>query len=439
MPLDPSAWVVVRSEMGRSHRGSRVAVVPLSLQTIDLEERAMRIEHHDAIVVGARAAGAATGMLLARAGLDVLVVDRARFGSDTLSTHALMRGAVLQLARWGLLGELLAAGTPMVRRTVVRYGGPEEIVPIRPHERFAGLCAPRRTVLDPILAEGARRAGADVRFGVGVTGLRRDADGAVTGVFLSEGKPGGTLAEVRAPIVIGADGGHSAVARAVGAPVTQQARHSSAFLLALYSGVETDGYQWLYGHAPDGAGRSAGIIPTDGGLVCAWAGVPWETFGGRRPEEHLAETFSQIGPDWWERLAAGRREGPVRAFPGRPGYLRRPWGAGWALVGDAGYFKDPITAHGITDALRDAELLSRAVISAHGDPGQLLTNLTGYEHVRDELSLPFFRIADRVASYRWTMDELRGLLLDMSAAARPEVAHLEALAPDVPVLAGAAA
>jgi flavin-dependent dehydrogenase len=395
---------------------------------------------YDAVVVGARAAGAATGMLLARAGLDVLVVDRARYGSDTLSTHALMRGGVLQLARWGLLDDLLAAGTPVVRRTVVRYGAAQEVVQIKPQQPgIEGLYAPRRTVLDPILVEGARRAGADVRFGVGVTGLRRDACGAVAGVLLSDGSSSAAVAEVQAPIVIGADGARSLVARTVGAPVTAQARHSSAFILTLYSGVEVDGYQWLYGHAPDGSGLSAGIIPTDGGLVCAWAGVPWGTFRSRRPEEHLARTFSQIGPDWGECLAAARREGPVRAFPGQPGYLRRPWGPGWALVGDAGYFKDPITAHGITDALRDAELLSRAVISAHGDPGQLLTNLTGYEHVRDELSLPFFRIADRVASYRWTMDELRGLLLDMSAAARPEVAHLEALAPDVPVLAGAAA
>jgi flavin-dependent dehydrogenase len=327
-------------------------------------------------------------------------------------------------ARWGLLDDLRAAGTPVVRRTVVRYAAAEEVVAIKPRLGFDGLYAPRRTVLDPILVQGARRAGADVRFGVRVTGLRRDADGAVIGVSLYEDAKS---REVRAPLVIGADGDRSLVARTVGAPVTARARSSSAFFLTLYSGVEVDGYQWLYGHRPDGTGLSAGIIPTNDGLVCAWAGVPWGIFRSARPEQHLADVFARIGPDWWQHLQAGRREGPVRAFPGQPGYLRRPWGVGWALVGDAGYFKDPITAHGITDALRDAELLSRVVVGAEGDAERLAAALACYEQTRDRLSLPFFRIADRVASYRWTIDELRGLLLDMSAASRPEVAYLQAL------------
>jgi flavin-dependent dehydrogenase len=294
-------------------------------------------------------------------------------------------------------------------------------------------------VLDPILVEGARRAGADVRFGVGVTGLRRGADGTVVGVSLAGAMVGDAVAEVRAPIVIGADGARSLVARTVAAPMTARARHSSAFILTLYSGVAADGYQWLYGHAPDGTGLSAGIIPTNDGLVCAWVGVPWESFRSRRPDRHLADAFGHIGPDWWEHLQAGRREGPVRAFPGQPGYLRRPWGPGWALVGDAGYFKDPITAHGITDALRDAELLARAVVSAGGDPDRLVTGLAGYERTRDRLSLPFFTIADEVASYRWSMVELRELLLAMSAATRAEVTHLEGLGEDLRALAGAAA
>jgi flavin-dependent dehydrogenase len=387
----------------------------------------MGLDRYDAVVVGARAAGAATGMLLARAGLDVLVVDRTRYGSDTLSTHALMRGGVLQLARWGLLRDLLDAGTPVVRRTVVRYGGPEETVTIKPQPGLEGLCAPRRTVLDPVLVDGARRAGADVRFGVTVTGLRRDADGAVDGVLLADGPTGTQIAAVQAPIVIGADGARSLVARTVGAAVTAQARHSSAFFLTLFADVEVEGYQWLYGHAPDGTGRSAGIIPTNDGLVCAWAGTPSGVFRSRRPEQHLAETFGHIGGDWWDRLAAGRREGPVRAFAGRPGYLRRPWGPGWALVGDAGYFKDPITAHGITDALRDAELLSRAIVRSGADPTHLAADLARYERTRDQLSLPFFGIADKVASYRWSMSALRELLLAMSAATHAEVAHLQAL------------
>src|ERR687897_1284149 len=137
---------------------------------------------YDVVVVGARAAGAATAYLLARSGLHVLLVDRGRYGTDTLSTHALMRGGVLQLSRWGLLDEIIAAGTPPVRRTTFRYA--DAVVPITVKSSFGvdALYAPRRTVLDPVLVDAALAAGADVRFGVTVTGLQRDTDGSVIGV-----------------------------------------------------------------------------------------------------------------------------------------------------------------------------------------------------------------------------------------------------------------
>lgn len=137
---------------------------------------------YDVVVVGARPAGAATAMVLARAGLRVLVVDRSRYGADTLSTHALLRGGVLQLARWGLLNEVIAAGTPPVQRSVFHYGEERIEVPIRPAAGVDALYAPRRTVLDPILVDAARDAGAEVRFGLTVTGLCRDGTGRVTGV-----------------------------------------------------------------------------------------------------------------------------------------------------------------------------------------------------------------------------------------------------------------
>ena len=136
---------------------------------------------YDVVVVGARPAGAATAMLLARAGLRVLVVDRARYGSDALSTHALLRGGVLQLARWGLLDRVAASGRPPARRTVFHYGDEKVDVPIKPGDGFDALYAPRRTVLDPILVDAARDAGAEVRFGVSVTGLCRDETGRVSG------------------------------------------------------------------------------------------------------------------------------------------------------------------------------------------------------------------------------------------------------------------
>src|SRR5262249_46031345 len=132
-------------------------------------------DEYDAVVVGARAAGATTAMLLAREGRRVLVVDRGGYGSDTLSTHALMRAGVLHLARWGLLGRIQASGAPLVSRTVFHYDDEVVDVPIAPRGNVPGLYAPRRTVLDPVLVDAAVAAGADVRYRVRLADLVRDA------------------------------------------------------------------------------------------------------------------------------------------------------------------------------------------------------------------------------------------------------------------------
>jgi len=137
---------------------------------------------YDTIVVGSRASGAATAMLLARRGQRVLVVDRSQFGADTLSTHALMRGAVLQLHRWGLLERIIAAGTPPIRRTTFDYGTDRVEIDVKPAHGVDALYAPRRTVLDPVLVDAAAHAGAEIRFGVSVHDVRRDRQGRVAGV-----------------------------------------------------------------------------------------------------------------------------------------------------------------------------------------------------------------------------------------------------------------
>lgn len=369
------------------------------------------MDGHDVIVVGARVAGAATALQLARAGHDVLVVDRDRRGADTLSTHALMRPAVLQLDRWGLLDDVVAAGTPPQHRVVFHYGGRR--VPL---EMSRPLYAPRRTVLDPILVTAAERAGVVFRFGVDVTGVVTDRTGRVTGV---RARPADGLESVLAArVVVGADGRRSRIARAVQAPTTHHGDNVGAAMYGYWSGVEAEGYEWAFTR-----GAGAGLIPTNDGRVCVYAGVPRDRF--MQVERHdldeaihrvLAETRAELA----ERVAGGRREGPVRGFPGLAGWLRRPRGPGWALVGDAGYFKDPITAHGITDALRDAELLA-------DDLHQSLSNGNGndhghgsYERVRNELSLDFFELTDRIASFDWGLSELQDLHLAMSDAMKHE-------------------
>ena len=371
-----------------------------------------KCQHYDVVIAGARCAGAATALLLARQGARVLLLDKSRYGTDTLSTHALMRGAVLQLHNWGLLPRVIAAGTPPVQSAIFYLPGAVSTVEIKPKNGVEALYAPRRTVLDAILADAARDAGADVRFGASVTGLRRGRAGRVTGIT---GRAGPARLEVSADLVIGADGRRSAVARWAGARTAHVAPASGAAIYRYVRDGATEGYHWYF---RDGA--AAGVIPTNDGLACVFAAT--SAAGLRREPGGAGAAWRRIlgraAPELAERLDQRVAAGPPRVFPGLTGYLREAAGPGWALVGDAGYFKDPITAHGITDSLRDAEILARAVTT--GGPGAF----GRYQAERDELSLRLFRVTGRIASFDWTADQIGGHLLELSEAMAEEVAAM---------------
>ena len=381
-------------------------------------------QHYDAIVVGGRCAGAATAMLLARGGLRVLVIDSARPGTDTLSTHALMRGGVLQLHRWGLLDAVVAAGTPAIRATEFAYGDEIATVDIRPGGGISALRAPRRTVLDPLLLDAARDAGAEVRMPARVVRVMTER-GRVCGV---EGIMRGTGVRfgATAALVIGADGRNSTIAHAVDAPFRRRGRASGAIVYGYFAGLPQDRYHWAYR-----PGFTAGVVPTSDGLACVWAGTTSTGFAQQR-SSGLDTTYRSLlaaaDPALARTIAAAPPVGTLRAYPGEAGWIRTSAGSGWALVGDAGYFKDPITAHGITDALRDAELLARAVLEAPRGRQARRDALTDYERTRDRLSAPLFDITERIAGYSWDLDELRGHLRELSQAMRPEVDTLLGLA-----------
>jgi 2-polyprenyl-6-methoxyphenol hydroxylase-like FAD-dependent oxidoreductase len=376
---------------------------------------------YDVVVVGARAAGAATAFLLARHGLRVLLVDRARYGADTLSTHALMRGGVLQLARWGLLDRVIAAGTPAVRRTTFRYAADVVPITIKPSYGIDALFAPRRTVLDPILVDAAAGAGADVRFGVAVTGVDRDHRGRITGV--TGRTRDGQILRARARIVVGADGIRSTIADAVSAPYERVGRSAGATTYGYWTGLDTDGYEWNF--RPDAA---SGVIPTNDGQACVFANASPRRIG-RGGLEPLTRIVAQSSGDLAERLAAATPPAALRTFTGRPGHVRRSWGPGWALVGDAGYFKDPISAHGLTDALRDAELLAGAIVAVVRDRADERDALAGYQATRAALSAALFDVTDVIAGHRWTNQEIPDMLLDLNAAMGDELDALAALPP----------
>ncbi|HEY6933739.1 MAG TPA: NAD(P)/FAD-dependent oxidoreductase [Marmoricola sp.] len=380
---------------------------------------------YDVVVVGGRVAGASTALLLARGGLRVALLDRGAYGTDTLSTHALMRPAVLQLSRWGLLEEVRAAGTPPVRRTTFHYDDVAPVpVSIRPSPGVDALYAPRRHLLDRILVDAAAAAGVDVRHGTTVTGLLRDSgDGPVTGVRTAQ------HGDVRAALTIGADGVRSVVAQQAGAPVLHRGTAAGAVLYQHVTGSRPTGYEWAWAnHA------AAGLIPTNDDQACLFVSTAPERLRALRragTQAALDALVADMPASFRDLVAGAQPAGRLHGWSGVPGLVRRPWGPGWALVGDAGYFKDPITAHGITDALRDAELLADATLDTFAGRPQAVA-MSCYQAIRTALSRQLLAVTEHVAGYAWDSEEVRGLLRQVSASMSDELEHLEARGSTLP-------
>lgn len=367
---------------------------------------------YDAIIVGARCAGAATAMLLARAGAKVLVIDRGARGADTMSTHALMRPAIAQLHRWGLLPAVTAAGTPPVSRTTFHYGADVIPIDIKPRDGVDALYAPRRRVLDRILVDAAIAAGAEIRFGITFQSVKTDVTGRVRGVHLRDRS--GRSVVLRTDLVIGADGTNSAVAKEVGSHTYVQSAHRTATLYGYFAGIENKGYRWHYQ-----PGFSTGAIPTNDGLHCIFAGVVPDQFKSHFGADPFKGLLRMVGATdvalAHDLDAAGPQDG-LHRFGGIRGHLRRSHGPGWALVGDAGYFKDPVTAHGISDALLDAGRLANAVMRGEDRA------LAGYEAERDHFARPLFDITDAIAALDWDLEEVKHLHKALNDCMKAELA-----------------
>lgn len=376
----------------------------------------------DVAVVGARCAGAATAMLLAAAGHDVLVVDRAAPGTDTLSTHALARTGVVQLHRWGLLPAVLDSGAPPIRRVEFHSTTGSVTRTIKDRHGVDHLVAPRRHVLDGILQDAARSAGATVLHGITVHGVVSDGDGRVAGIRAQD--ESGRTVEVQARIVVGADGLRSRVARAVRAPMVEIRPSSGSTHYAYFAG------DWPAMEYYLGDGAFAGVFPTHGGEACVWVCSPdvWAVDRRRRgatPEAAFELMVRDAAPDLARRLDGCTRTSTVRGMVRTPNHRRCPVGPGWALVGDAGYHRDAITGYGISDAFRDAELLSTAVDRTLRGVDVEANALATYHRTRDEMIREVFDLTCDLAEFPPT-DRFAELQKQLSDAIEQQSALLAA-------------
>jgi 2-polyprenyl-6-methoxyphenol hydroxylase-like FAD-dependent oxidoreductase len=330
-------------------------------------------------------------MLLARRGYRVLLVDRVGFPSDTLSTHYIHQAGVAQLNRWGLLEQLTATNVPPARGLTFDVGPFALTGTPPPADGVEVAYAPRRRVLDKILLDAAAAAGAEVRERFSVGELVRDGD-RVVGIR-GRAAGGGTVTE-KAPIVIGADGMRSFVARAVQAPQYMARPGLTCAYYTYWSGVPLDGAE-LYPRD----GRMIGTSPTNDGLAIVIAFWPKAEFRRVRAdiERHFLDV-AELAPSLAARLRAGERAERFYGAADLPFFFRKPYGPGWALVGDAGYHKDPLTAEGITDAFRDAELLADAIDAGFSGRRPLEEALAGYERQRNEDALPVYDFTYQLAS-----------------------------------------
>lgn len=381
---------------------------------------------YDAIVIGARCSGAATAMLLTRKGHRVLLVDRAMFPSDIPHGHLIHHGGPRRLASWGLLDRVVATGCPAITAMSSDLGdfslGATDLavdgVPV--------ACGPRRTALDRVLVDAAVEAGAELRAGFSVESLTRDGD-RVTGIRGGDRRTGTSVTE-RATLTIGADGRNSHLARAVGAAEYEQEASLTCWYFSYWADVPGNALE-LY----DRHGRAIFAFPTNDGLFAVFVAWPASELSLVRADIERQFLAALDGaPTLGERVRAGRRADRFYGATDLRNFLRKPFGPGWALVGDAGCHKDPYLALGIADAFRDAELLATAVDDGLSGRCALDVALAEYERRRNDATMAEYRSnleRARFTPMAPTERALRATLHGNAEATRQFFLTVEGLAP----------
>jgi flavin-dependent dehydrogenase len=346
-------------------------------------------------------------MLLARKGYRTLLVDRAKFPSDVISTHLIWQTGAACLKRWNLLTRVAASNCPLISQVTFDFGD-FALKGLAPPADGVGECyAPRRKVLDKILLDAAVDAGAELREGFTVEEIVTQDDKAIG---IRGHDRGGSQVVDKTRIVIGADGTHSIVARCMAVAQFNVRPALTCWYYSYWSGVPIDGPQ-LYSRPY----RAMGGPPTNDGLTLVAVGWTNKEFHQFRSdiEGNFLKTL-ELAPAYADRVRCGKREERFVGTADLPNFFRKRHGPGWALVGDAAYHKDPITARGISDAFCDAELLSEAIDAGFSGRKSLQQSLDEYERRRNEEVSAMYDFTCDFASLAPPSEETRSLLAAIS-------------------------
>jgi menaquinone-9 beta-reductase len=383
------------------------------------------VERADVVIVGARLAGCAAAAPLARAGRRVVLLDRMGFPSDQLSTHVLLPAGTSELAQLGALPRILALRPSRVRFTRVEAEGACALERLRPASDGIdfGVCVPR-DLQDVQLVEAARAQGADVREHCTLASLVWRA-GRVSGVRYRD-REGGEH-EIASTLVIGADGRRSSTAAHVGAWTPYRVSRNGRGLVFRYlddplaAGIETETYyQWREGDS------FAFAFPTTpaGRLLVLFMGHRDEAGEARSDPERYWRRKLGEHRGLAERIAGAAAGSKLRSTGETPAFFRASSGPGWALAGDAGHFKDPVTGQGMRDAMFAGRTLAERLLPALDDPDAVDRATRAWEAARDRECLPAYHFANADTKVERPSAVIRELLRDAGRTSEPDITDL---------------
>jgi menaquinone-9 beta-reductase len=387
--------------------------------------RGSAAEQVDVVVVGARLAGCAVAAPLARAGRRVVVLDRMGFPSDQLSTHVLLPAGTSELAKLGALPRILALKPSRVRWTRIVVEGISALERLRPAEDGIdyGVCVPR-DLQDVQLVEAAREQGADVREHCTVQSLRWRG-GRVAGVRYRDGD--GAEHELASTLLVGADGRRSTVAALVGAWTPYRVSRNGRGLVFRYledplaGGIEAETYcQWREGDS------FAFAFPTTpaGRLLVLLMGHRDEAGAARSDPEGYWQSKLAEHRGLAARVAGAKAGTKLRSTGETPAFFRASSGPGWALAGDAGHFKDPVTGQGMRDAMFAGRTLAERVLPALEDADAVDRATRAWEAARDRECLPAYHFANSDTRVERQSAVVCELVRDAGRTTEPDITDL---------------